>query len=186
MISTSQFRNGMTIKIDRKLYTILEFQHVKPGKGGAFVRTKLRGLSDGTVINKTFRAGQSVEEAFIEERRLLFTYKDREAYHFMDQSTYEDIVIPVEVLGVSRGFLKENSEVVTSQHKGQIVGVALPTFVELKVNYAEPGFRGDTAHGGSKPARLETGITIQVPLFINQGDIIRVDTRTGEYVGRVQ
>lgn len=184
MISTSQFKNGMTIKMDGRLYTILEFQHVKPGKGGAFVRTKLKSLSDGAVTDKTFRVGQLVEEAFIEGRRLLFTYKDGEVYHFMDQSTYEDMVIAVEILGGVKGFLKENTEVAASLHEGQIVGVTLPTFVELKVSYTEPGFRGDTVHGGSKPARLETGVTIQVPLFINQGDIVKVDTRGGEYVGR--
>lgn len=186
MISTSQFKNGITIKIDGELYAILEFQHVKPGKGGAFVRTKLKSISDGAIIDKTFRASQTVEEAFIEEKKVNFIYRADEDCHFMDQTSYEDIVVRDEMIARAKGYLKENTEVTMAFHDGKIVGVILPNFVELAVSYTEPGFRGNTVHGGSKPAKLETGLTIQVPLFINQGDIIKVDTRTGEYVGRVQ
>jgi elongation factor P len=185
MISTNQFKKGMVIKIGKTLYFILEFQHVKPGKGGAFVRTKLKDIKNGVVINKTFRSEEKVESVYLEEKKLLFSYKVDNFYHFLNEETYEDIIIDSHLLANSKNFLKENDRVVVSLCNNKIVGITLPNFVELKVAHTEPGFKGDTAQGGYKPAKLETGLNIQVPLFINTGDIIRIDTRTAKYVGRV-
>ncbi|MBM3252707.1 MAG: elongation factor P [Candidatus Omnitrophica bacterium] len=184
MISTDEFKNGMTIKLDNELYTIIEFQHVKPGKGGAFVRTKLKNFKQKTVIERTFRAGEKIEEAFIEERILQFLYKSGTTYHFMDHETYEEIVLDERDLGESIKFLKDNLEVSGRFYEGRLLEVNVPIFVMLKVEYTEPGLKGDSAKSNSKSAVLETGATILVPLFIKSGDMIKVDTRTGEYVSR--
>jgi elongation factor P len=185
MISTNDFRNGMTIDLDGVLYNILYFQHVKPGKGGAFVRTRLKNLRTGAVIDKTFRAGEKVELALLDKRRMQYLYREVGSYHFMDQETYEQITLEEEELGDSTRFLKEGMVVDMPLYEGKPVGVELPIFVELKVTETAPGVKGDTASGGSKPATLETGAVVQVPLFIEAGDIIKVDSRTGEYVERV-
>lgn len=185
MISTTDFRNGETIEMDGQLWAIVEFQHVKPGKGGAFVRTKLRRLRDGSVIERTFRAGEKFQEAYIEKRTLQHLYRSGDTFHLMDTKTYEEIQAPAAILGAAVGFLKENMELEGQFHDGQMIGLQPPMFVDVHVELTEPGIRGDTSKAGMKPATLETGATIQVPLFIDTGDMIRVDTRTGSYVSRV-
>ena len=185
MISTSEFKNGEAIVMDGQLWVIVEFQHVKPGKGGAFVRTKLRRLRDGSVIERTFRAGEKFQEAYIEKRSLQYLYRTAEAFHLMDTKTYEEIQVPVETIGQGAGFLKENMELEGQFHDGQMIGIQPPMFVDVRVESTEPGVRGDTSKGGMKPAKLETGATIQVPLFVETGDLIRVDTRSNSYVSRV-
>lgn len=184
MISTDEFKNGMTIKLDNELYTIVEFQHVKPGKGGAFVRTKLRNFKQKTVIERTFRAGEKIEEAFIEEKTFQFLYKAGSSYHFMDHETYEELILDEGDLQDAIKFLKENLGVSGRFYEGRLIEIRVPIFVELKVEYAEPGLKGDSAKSNSKNAVLETGANILVPLFVKSGDIIKVDTRTGEYVSR--
>jgi len=185
MISTSEFRNGEAIMIDNQLWIIVEFQHVKPGKGGAFVRTKLRRLKDGSVIERTFRAGEKFQEAYIEKRTLQYLYRTAGTFHFMDAKTYEEVQVSADLLGQAVGFLKENMELEGQFHDGQMISIQPPMFVDLRVESTEPGVRGDTSKAGMKPAALETGATIQVPLFVETGDVIRVDTRTGSYVSRV-
>ena len=185
MISTSEFKNGEAIAIDGQLWIIVEFQHVKPGKGGAFVRTKLRRLRDNSVIERTFRSGEKFQEAYIEKRALQYLYRTADAFHLMDTKSYEEIQVPATVIGEVAGFLKENMELEGQFHEGQMIGIQPPMFVDVHVDSTEPGVRGDTSKGGMKPATLETGATIQVPLFVGNGDLIRVDTRTGSYVSRV-
>ena len=185
MISTTDFRNGEAIVMDGQLWIIVEFQHVKPGKGGAFVRTKLRRLRDGSVIERTFRAGEKFQEAYIEKRSLQYLYRTDETFHLMDTKTYEEVQIPEQVIGQAAGFLKENMELEGQFHDGQLIGIQPPMFVDVHIESTEPGVRGDTSKAGMKPAKLETGATIQVPLFVDNGDRIRVDTRTGTYVSRV-
>ncbi len=185
MATTADFRNGMIIDLKGGLYTVVEFLHVKPGKGGAFVRTKLKRLSDGGVLERTFRAGERVEEARVEKRQMQYLYRTEGLYYFMDTSTYDQIPIPSSVLGGEESFLKEGSEVTVLTHKGEAIGVELPIFVELEVIETEPGLKGDTVSGGSKPAKLETGAVIQVPLFVQRGDRVKVDTRGGNYIERV-
>lgn len=184
MLSTNQFKNGKIIKVNGELYYIVNFQHIKPGKGGAFVRTKLKNLKLGTVIDKTYRAGEKFEEAFIDEKKLQYLYRSGNIYHFMDLASFEEIELNKEILGTCIEYLKENAEVIASVYNNKIIGIQPPIFVELEVVKTEPGIRGNTAKGGTKPATLVTGLNIQVPLFINNGDIIKIDTRTGEYVGR--
>jgi elongation factor P len=184
MISTNQFRGGLFIKLGGDLYMIVESQHHKPGKGGAIVRTKLKNVKSGAVIDKTFRSGETVEDAYIEEKKYQYLYCSHGEYHFMDNSTYEQIVVREEAIGDAKPFLKENTEVTVALHEGVIINIKIPTFMELKVVEAEPGARGNTVKASLKNAKLETGYNIQVPLFINAGDVIRVDTRTGEYIGR--
>ena len=184
MISTNEFKNGLAILLDGELCVIAEYQHVKPGKGGAFVRTKLRRLKDNSVMERTFRVGEKFQEAFIEERKLQFLYRSDEVFHFMDLTSYEDLQMPASALGPSAGFLKENMEIVGRFHNGQVLDLELPIFVELRIEQTEPGIRGDTAKAGTKLAQLETGVTIQVPLFVESGEAVRIDTRTGAYVGR--
>jgi len=184
-VSTSDFRNGLKIEVDGEPYIIVEFQHVKPGKGGAFVRTKLKNLRTGRVLDKTFRAGEKMPEAEVEERRMQFLYRDGEHYYFMDTNTYEQICLQSEQLGEAKELMPENVIANILFYKGKPIGVELPIFVEVKVAHTDPGVRGDTSAGGSKPATLETGAVIQVPLFINEGDTIRVDTRTRQYIERV-
>jgi elongation factor P len=185
MISTSQFRNGAAIRVDGKRFTILYFQHVKPGKGAAFVRTRLRNLDTGAVIEKTFRAGEKVDSVRTESRSMTFLYRDGDLYYFMDLETYEQIVILPEVLAETVGYLVPNGEMEVLSADGEVVSVEPPAHVELKVAQTDPGLKGDTATGGSKPATLETGLVVQVPLFVNVGDKVRVDTRTNEYLTRV-
>jgi elongation factor P len=184
-ISTNQFRNGTHIEVDGTIYKIVEFQHVKPGKGGAFVRTKLRRASDGAVIDRTFRAGEKFRPVRTEARRMQYLYQDDADAHFMDSETYEQVAIPVATLGDALNWLKESSEVDLLYIDERPADVQLPSATDLAVTETEPGVRGDTASGGgSKPAVLETGARIQVPLFIDVGDVVRVDTRSGEYVSR--
>lgn len=185
MISTQEFKNGEAIVMDGQLWVIVEFQHVKPGKGGAFVRTKLRRMRDGGVIERTFRAGEKFQEAFIEKRTLQYLYRTADAFHLMDSKTYEEVTVPAEAMGASAGFLKENMDLEGQFHDGQMIGIQPPMFVDVHIESTEPGIRGDTSKGGMKPAKLETGAMIQVPLFIDTGDLIRVDTRNGVYVSRV-
>ena len=185
MISTADFKNGLTIELDGEVYLILDYQHVKPGKGGAFVRSKLRNLRTGNVFDKTFRAGAKVEPAHVERRRMQFLYSTGDAYYFMDLNTFDQLELSADQIGDDRKFLKENEEVFVTSYKGELLGVDLPTSVDRKVLRTDPGIRGDTATGGSKPAVIEGGAIVQVPLFINVGDVIKVDTRTGQYLSRV-
>ena len=184
MISTNQFKNGMTIALGGEIYCIVSFQHVKPGKGGAFVRTKLKNLKSGNVIDKTFRSGEKIEQAFIEEKKMQFLYRHGHFYHFMDQRTFEQLELPEERLTDKAKFLKENMVLSMAVCDGTIVDINLPTFVELEVEHTEPGLRADTVKAATKRAALETGAKIDVPLFINKGDIIKIDTRCGRYVSR--
>jgi elongation factor P len=186
MASTADFRNGMTIIIDKDLYNIIEFQHVKPGKGGAFVRTKLKNVRTGRVIDRTFRAGESVDAARLERRKMQYLYRSGDQLFFMDTGTFDQITISEETMGKDVQYLAESGAVDVVFHQDQVVGVELPIFVELKVKQTEPGVRGDTAAGGSKPATLESGAVVQVPFFIDIGDTLRVDTRKGIYIERVK
>jgi elongation factor P len=183
-VSTAEFKKGLKIEFDGEPYSIVDFQHVKPGKGGAFVRTKLKHMRLGRVIDNTFRAGEKVELVDFEEKRMQYLYKD-DRYHFMDLETYDQIGLSGDEVGDARDFLKENTEVEILFIDQSPVAVELPNFIELQVVKTDPGIRGDTASGGSKPATLETGAVIQVPLFLNEGDVVRVDTRSSEYLGRV-
>ena len=185
MISTNQFRNGAAIKVDGKRFMILYFQHVKPGKGGAFVRTRLRNIDTGAVVEKTFRAGEKVESVKTQSRPMTFLYRDGELFYFMDSETYEQIAIPVEVIDEAAGYIVPNGEVTVLSADGEVVSVEPPPHVDLEVAETDPGLKGDTATGGSKPATLETGVVVQVPLFVNVGERVRVDTRTSEYLTRV-
>lgn len=185
MISTAEFRNGETIMMESQLWVIMEFQHVKPGKGGAFVRTKLRRLKDGSVLERTFRSGEKFQEAYIEKRTLQYLYRSGDTFHLMDTQSYEQVQVPERLLGAAVGFLKETMELEGQFHDGQMIGIQPPMFVDVKISSTEPGIRGDTSKAGMKSATLETGATIQVPLFIETGDLIRVDTRTGSYVSRI-
>jgi elongation factor P len=185
MISTNQFRNGSHIDVDGTVFKIIEFQHVKPGKGGAFVRTKLRRATDGNVIDRTFRAGEKFRPVRTEVRRMQFLFKDGTDAHFMDSESYEQLAIPENALQDALRWMKESDEVEVLYIDDQPADVQLPSALDLAVAETEPGLRGDTASGGgNKPAVLETGARIQVPLFVNVGDMVRVDTRSGEYVSR--
>ncbi|MFC1529850.1 elongation factor P [Gemmatimonadota bacterium] len=185
MATTADFRNGMTFRMDKELWKILEFQHVKPGKGGAFVRTKLRRLSDGAVIEKTFRAGEKIDEIRIVARQMQYLYESNELFYFMDEETFEQIPLNRDMIDEAIPYLKENIVVKVLWHEEQPLWIEVPQFVELEVVKTDPGVRGDTATGGSKPAELETGLNVQVPLFVNVGDMIKVDSSTGEYLTRV-
>jgi elongation factor P len=183
--STADFRNGMTIQMDGTLYTISYFQHVKPGKGGAFVRTKLKNVLSGAVIEKTFRAGEKVDEVRLERRAVQYSYSDGQLYYFMDQQTFEMIPLSADVIGQDQlKYLKENMECEGLVHNDTTISVELPVFVTLTVVETDPGVRGDTAQGGTKPAKLETGAVVQVPLFLEEGDVIRVDRREDKYIER--
>jgi elongation factor P len=184
-IDTSQFKNGLKIELDGEPFVITYFQHVKPGKGGAFVRTKVKNLLTGRSVDRTFRSGERVEEADVEERNMQYLYLDGESLVFMDTQTYDQIPISQEMVGEARKFLKENTEVDILFWKGRAINIDLPSFVEMKIAECDPGLKGDTASGATKPATLETGAVIQVPLFIKEGEVVRVDTRTGEYSERV-
>ena len=185
MITTADFRNGMTIEMDGNLFNLVYFQHVKPGKGGAFVRTRLKNLKTGAVTERTFRAGEKVELAILDKRRMQFLYREGNSFFFMDTETYEQLPITQEEVGETAKFLLEGTTVEVALCDGKPVGVEPPVFVEMEVAETAPGVKGDTASGGSKPATLESGMVVNVPLFIEAGKRIKVDTRSGEYVERV-
>ncbi|MBQ7717923.1 MAG: elongation factor P [Clostridia bacterium] len=184
MISAGEFRNGVTFEFEGNVYQIVEFQHVKPGKGAAFVRTKLKNVINGGVVEKTFRPTDKMPKAHIERKDMEYLYQDGDLFYFMDQETYEQLPLNSSQLGDALKFVKENMVVKILSYKGNVFGVEPPNFVELQVTATEPGFKGDTSTGATKPATLETGAEIAVPLFIDNGDMIRVDTRTGEYMER--
>ena len=185
MISTADFRNGMVVELDDDLMEIIEFQHVKPGKGGAFVRTKVKNVLTGRVLEKTFRSGEKFEEARIEERQWQYLYNDGDQFHFMDHESYEQLAVNADVVGDKALWMKENSDVSLFFYKGQVITVGVPSHVVLTITKSDPGVQGDRSSGAKKPATLETGATIQVPLFLNEGDQVKVDTRTGDYVERM-
>ena len=186
MATTADFRNGMVLEIDRVLWTITYFQHVKPGKGGAFVRTKLKNVLSGAVVDKTFRAGERVTSVRLERRPVSYSYTDGELFHFMDQETYDLIPISADMLGDDQlKYLKENMDCHGLVHDDNVISVELPDFVELEVTGTDPGFKGDTAQGATKPATLETGAVVQVPLFVEVGDRLRIDRREDKYLTRV-
>lgn len=184
MISTNEFRTGLTIELEGDVFQVIEFQHVKPGKGAAFVRSKLRNVRTGAVVEKTFNAGEKIPKARIERREVQYLYNDGKDYNFMDMESYDQIAMTAEQLGDAVKYLKENMviQVLTFQEKS--IGVDLPNFVELEVIETSPGIKGDTASGGGKPATLETGAVVQVPFFINIGDKLQIDTRSGNYIKR--
>ena len=184
MISAGDFRNGVTIEFEGNIYQIIEFQHVKPGKGAAFVRTKLKNIKSGGVVEKTFRPTEKCEKAHIERKDMQYLYEDGDLYYFMDTETYDQVALNSETVGDALKFVKENEMCKICSHNGSVFSVEPPLFVELEITETEPGFKGDTATGASKPATVETGATVAVPLFVNQGDKIKIDTRTGEYLSR--
>ncbi len=186
MYSTAEFKKGLKIEMDGVPYTIVDFQHVKPGKGGAFVRTKLKSLLTGKVLDQTFRSGEKVKKPDLMERPMQYLYRDGDSFCMMDNETYEQIMLTEEQMGEARLYLTENLNVQVLFFNQQPVGVDVPLFVELEVAQTEPGVKGDTAAGGTKPATLASGVTIQVPLFISEGDQVKVDTRTGTYIERVK
>jgi len=185
-VSTTEFRNGLKIEIDGEPYVIVEFQHVKPGKGGAFVRTKFKSLKSGNVTDKTFRAGEKVDVPDLEEKTMQYLYGADKDRVFMDTSSYEQISLNEKQLGDSINYLKENMEIKVLYHKGMPINIDVPMFVELAIARTDPGVRGDTASGGSKPATMETGAVVKVPLYMNEGDVIKIDTRTGTFIERVK
>ncbi|HVC70820.1 MAG TPA: elongation factor P [Acidimicrobiales bacterium] len=183
-VTTSDLRNGMSIVIPEGLFSVVEFQHVKPGKGGAFVRTKLKNVRTGAVIERTFRAGEHVEQAMVDKREMQYLYRDGNDYVFMDNVSYDQVQVSPENLGDATQYVKEGDSAVLQMYNEEIVGVELPAAVELTVAETEPGVQGDRVSGARKPATLETGLVLQVPLFVNPGERIKVDTRTGEYITR--
>lgn len=185
MYSTAEFRRGLKIEIDKKPFIIVDFQHVKPGKGGAFVRTKLKNLITGAVLEKTFRSGEKVDKPDLEEKEMQYLYRDESGFHFMDMESYEQIFIETDKVGDSAGFLSDGLMITVLYHEGEPISLELPTFVELPIEKTEPGVKGDTATGGSKPATMSTGLVVQVPLFLNEGDVLKIDTRSGEYIERI-
>jgi elongation factor P len=185
MISSNDFRNGITIVIDGQLWTVIEFLHVKPGKGSAFVRTRLKNVKSGATVERTFRAGEKLERAIVDNREMQMLYNDADGYHFMDSKTFENVTLQRELIGDPADFLKDGMNVQVQFHDGVPIGIDLAAHVELRVEETDPGFKGDTATGTTKPAKLETGATVQVPLFVNPGDVIRIDTRDRRYIGRV-
>ncbi|MDI9241752.1 elongation factor P [Fusibacillus kribbianus] len=184
MVSAGDFRNGITVEIEGNVFQIIEFQHVKPGKGAAFVRTKLKNIKSGGVVEKTFRPTEKFENAHIDRVDMQYLYSDGDLYYFMDVNTYDQIPLSKEMVGDALKFVKENEMVKICSHKGQVFSIEPPLFVELEITETEPGFKGDTATGATKPATVETGAVVYVPLFVDQGDKIKIDTRTGEYLSR--
>lgn len=184
MATSNDFRNGMALNVEGNLVTIVDFQHVKPGKGGAFVRSKLKNVLTGAVIERTWRAGEKVEEVRLERAPMQYLYRDGADYHVMDQATFDQLTLAEEMFGDAAPFLKENEVVTVLLHEGKPLLAELPNFVFLEVASTEPGFRGNTAQGATKPAVLETGAEVQVPLFVEAGDVLKIDTRTGSYVER--
>ena len=186
MYSTADFRKGLRIEIEDKPYLIVDFQHVKPGKGGAFIRTKLKNLINGRVTDQTFRSGEKVGRPDLEEKDMQFLYREGDKFVFMDNESYDQVELTAEQVGEQAQFLQENINLKILNYRQEPIGLELPTFVELTVTATDPGFKGDTASGGNKPATLETGFVIQVPLFIAEGDKLRIDTRTGAYIERAK
>lgn len=184
MVSTNEFRTGLTIEIEGDVYQVVDFQHVKPGKGSAFVRSKLRNIRTGAVIDRTFNAGEKFPRARVERKEAQYLYNDGKEYNFMDMETFDQFSMSGEELGDAVKFLKENMTIQLLTFQGRSIGVDMPNFVELEVVDTAPGIKGDTASGGSKPATLETGYVVQVPFFINNGDVLQIDTRTGHYIKR--
>lgn len=184
MISAGEFRNGVTIEYEGDIFVILEFQHVKPGKGAAFVRTKIKNLKSGAVVERTFRPTEKMPRAHIDKVDMQYLYKDGSLYYFMNTETFDQIAVNESEVGDTLRFVKENESVKILSYSGNIIGIEPPLFVELTITHTEPGFAGNTAQGATKPAILETGATVYVPLFINQDEVIKIDTRTGEYLGR--
>ena len=185
MISAGDFRNGVTIELEGNIFQIIEFQHVKPGKGAAFVRTKLKNIKSGGVVEKTFRPTEKCPTARIDRKDMQYLYNDGDLFYFMDNESYEQIAISKDAIGDALKFVKENEMCKVCSHNGNVFAVEAPLFVELMITETEPGFKGDTATGATKPATVETGATVQVPLFVDQGETIKIDTRTGEYLSRV-
>lgn len=186
MATTNDLKNGMVLKLDNNLWQVVEFQHVKPGKGPAFVRTKIKNVLSGKIVDKTFNAGVKVETATVDRRDMTYLYHDGQDYVFMDVDTYEQVNVSEDIVGNAKNFMLENQKVVVSFHEGQVLFIDLPASVVLEISYTEPGLQGDRSNAGTKPATLETGYEIQVPLFINQGEKVKVDTRTGDYISRVK
>ncbi len=185
MATTNDLKNGMVLKLDGQLWSVVEFQHVKPGKGPAFVRTKLKNVTSGKSIDKTFNAGTKVETSNVDRQTMQYLYNDGTDYVFMDPQTYDQVPVTPDVVGEAHRFLLENNEATIARHEGDVLYIELPPSVELEITYTEPGLQGDRSTGGSKPATLETGAEIQVPLFLEQGTRVKVDTRDGSYLGRV-
>ena len=185
MISAGDFRNGITIEYEGNIYQIIEFQHVKPGKGAAFVRTKLKNIINGGVVEKTFRPTEKCPQARIDRKDMQYLYKDGDLYYFMDVETYDQVALDSNTIGDALKSVKENEMCKVCSHNGNVFAVEPPLFVELQITETEPGFKGDTATGATKPATVETGATVSVPLFVEQDDVIKIDTRTGEYLSRV-
>jgi len=184
MISAGDFKNGITIEVDGEIYTIIDFQHVKPGKGAAFVRSKLRGIINGGIVERTFRPSEKMPRAHIDRKDMQYLYSDGELFHFMDTESFEQSAINASQVGDTLRFVKENEMVKIMSHNGAVFGIEPPMFVELEVTDTEPGHKGDTATNVNKPATVETGAVVHVPLFISIGEVIKIDTRTGEYLGR--
>lgn len=184
MISVNDFKTGLTIEVDNGIWTVLDFQHVKPGKGAAFVRSKLRNLRTGAIQEKTFRGGEKVAKAHIDNRRMQYLYSSGDVHTFMDTETYEQLELQTAQIETELKYLLENMNVQVQMYESEILGVELPNTVELEVTETEPGIKGDTASGGTKPATLQTGLSVQVPFFVNEGDVLIIDTRTGAYVSR--
>ena len=185
MATTNDLKNGLVLNLDGQLWTVVDFQHVKPGKGGAFVRTTLKNVLSGKVVDKTFNAGVKVDTATVDKRNMTYLYREGDAFIFMDAETYDQIHVPSTTVGDGANYLLENAEVLVGLHEGNPLYVELPTSVELLIEYTEPGLQGDRSTGGTKPARLETGAEIAVPLFLSNGEKVKVDTRDGRYLGRV-
>ena len=185
MVSAGDFRNGLTIEYEGNVYQIIEFQHVKPGKGAAFVRTKLKNIKSGGVVEKTFRPTEKCPQAHIERKDMQYLYSDGDLYHFMDVETYDQIALSNDQVGDTLKFVKENEMVKILSHNNEVFAMEPPLFVELEITDTEPGFKGDTSTGATKPATVETGALVYVPLFVEIGDVIKIDTRTGEYLSRV-
>ena len=185
MATTNDLKNGLVLNIDGQLWSVVEFQHVKPGKGGAFVRTKLKNVLSGKVVDRTFNAGVKVETANVDKRQMSYLYNDGTDFIFMDASTYDQVPVPAATVGDAQKYLLENQEAIVAMHDGTPLYIELPASVELVIEYTEPGLQGDRSTGGTKPARLETGAEVQVPLFLENGEKIKVDTRDGSYLGRV-
>jgi elongation factor P len=186
MATTNDLKNGMVLNIDGQLWAVTEFQHVKPGKGPAFVRTKLRNVESGKNVDRTFNAGTKVETANVDKRTMQYLYNDGTSYVFMDTATYDQLEVPPEIVGDAKNFMLENQEAIVATNEGRVLFIELPASVELEITFTEPGLAGDSATGRTKPATLETGHEIQVPLFINQGEKVKVDTRDSSYLGRVK
>ena len=184
MLSSNDFRPGVTIEIDNQVWQVVDFQHVKPGKGAAFVRAKIKNLQTGAVIERTFNAGEKLPKAQVDRRPMQYLYADGDSFNFMDTETYDQVMLTKDQLTEALNFLKENMEITVLFFNGTIIGVELPNSVDLTVVETDPGIRGDTATGGTKPAKLETGYVVKVPMFINEGDVLRIDTRSGAYIER--